>query len=135
MQFLFGVASKKRIANFSGDGLAKALLKLERGINENAFSVTLIKLGQAAPRKLHTRLLSKNSKWLGKSGLKSSSSLMPIRPSKRPAATKKKQSKASTQKKGAKSYHPALVFMSELKLLYHSRFRTFRNFPTRTIVC
>ena len=30
----------------------------------------------------------------------------------------------NTTKKGAKSYHPLLVFVSEMKLLYHTWFRT-----------
>ena len=36
-----------RIAVFSGDGLVKALLKLDKAINENAISTTLKELGRA----------------------------------------------------------------------------------------
>src|SRR5680860_76419 len=70
MASLSGVARMNKIANFSGDGLVKALLKLGKGINENAISATLKKLGQTGARRLQGLLLSKNSKWLGESGLK-----------------------------------------------------------------
>ncbi len=60
-----------RIANCSGDGPVRTLLKLEKGINGNAISATLKKLGQGGSRKLQALLLSKNSKWLRQSELKS----------------------------------------------------------------
>jgi hypothetical protein len=60
-----------RIAAFSGDGLVKVLLKLDKAINENALSAVLKDLGQNGARKLQQLLLSKNAEWLHKSGLKS----------------------------------------------------------------
>ena len=47
-----GIRRVCKIAAFSGDGLVKALLKLDKGINENAISTTLKKLGQSGARKL-----------------------------------------------------------------------------------
>lgn len=61
-------AGKKRL---SGDGLVKALLKLDKAINENAISTTLKNLGQSGARKLQMLLLSKNSQWVHESGLDS----------------------------------------------------------------
>jgi len=53
-----GVSRICRIADFSGDGLVKSLLRLKKGINENAISATLKNLGQGGARKLHMLLLS-----------------------------------------------------------------------------
>lgn len=59
------------ISTFSGDGLVKSLLKLDKAINENAISATLKNLGQSGARKLQMLLLSNNAKWLRESGLTS----------------------------------------------------------------
>ena len=53
-----GISRICRIAAFSGDGLVKALLRLRKGINENAISATLKNLGQSGARKLQMLLLS-----------------------------------------------------------------------------
>ena len=66
-----GISRICRIAAFSGDGLVKALLRLKKGINENAISATLKNLGQGGARKLQMLLLSKNARWLSESGLES----------------------------------------------------------------
>ena len=124
MASLSGVARMNRIANFSGDGLVKILLKLEKGINVNAISAALKKLGQDGSRKLQALLLSKNSKWLRQCELKSitldaDSTVKTVCGNQEGAAKG-----YNPKKKGAKSYHPLLVFVSEMKLLYHSWFRT-----------
>jgi len=66
-----GISRICKIATFSGDGLVKALLKLDKAINENAISATLKTLGQSGARKLQMLLLSKNAQWLHESGLES----------------------------------------------------------------
>lgn len=66
-----GISRICKIAAFSGYGLVKALLKLDKAINENALSMALKDLGQNGAHKLQLLLLSKNAKWLNKSGLKS----------------------------------------------------------------
>jgi len=113
-----------KIASFTGDGLTKVLLKLNKAINENAISATLKKLGQSGARKLQSLMLSYNARWLAKSGLKSitldaDSTVKSVCGNQEGAAKG-----FNTTKKGAKSYHPLLVFVSEMKLLYHSWFRT-----------
>lgn len=40
----------------------------------------------------------------------------------------------NTTKKGARSYHPLLVFVSEMKLLYHTWFRTGSAYTSNVIV-
>jgi len=123
-----------RIAAFSGDGLIKVLLKLDKAINENALSAVLKDLGQNGARKLQGLLLSKNAEWLHKSGLKSitldaDSTVKSVCGNQEGAAKG-----YNTTKKGAKSYHPLLVFVSEMKLLYHTWFRTGSAYTSNGIV-
>jgi hypothetical protein len=51
-----GISRIFKIATFSGDGLVKALLKLDKAINENALSVALKDLGQNGARKLQVKM-------------------------------------------------------------------------------
>ena len=71
MSSFCGINRICKIASFTGDGLVRALLKLDKAINENAISATLKKLGQSGARKLQMLLLTKNARWLEVSGLKS----------------------------------------------------------------
>ena len=112
-----GISRICKIAAFSGDGLVKTLLKLDNAINENAISAVLKGLGQAGARKLQMLLLSKNADWLVKSGLKS---IMLDADSTVKSVYGNQQGAAkgfNPTKKGAKSYHSLLVFVSEMKLL------------------
>ena len=129
-----GISRINKIAAFSGDGLVKTLLKLDKAINENAISVALKGLGQKGARKLQMLLLSKNAQWLAKSGLKSitldaDSTVKSVYGSQEGAAKG-----YNTTKKGAKSYHPLLVFVSEMKLLYHTWFSTGSAYTSNDIV-
>lgn len=134
MSSFCGINRICKIASFSGDGLVRALLKLDKAINENAISATLKKLGQGGARKLQMLLLSKNAQWLGKSGLKritlDADSTVKSVCGNQEGATKG----YNTTKKGAKSYHPLLVFVSEMKLLYHTWFRTGSAYTANGIV-
>ncbi|MCL6102932.1 MAG: hypothetical protein M1292_10645 [Bacteroidetes bacterium] len=51
-----------RIATFSGAGLVKALLKLDKAINENAISATLKNLGQSGAQAANVVALKKHIK-------------------------------------------------------------------------
>jgi len=129
-----GVSRICKIASFSGDGLVKTLLKLGKAINEDAISATLKGLGQNGARKLQAFLLSKNAGWLRESGMKSitldaDSTVKSVCGHQEGAAKG-----YNTTKKGAKSYHPLLVFVSEMKLLYHTWFRTGSAYTSNGIV-
>ena len=115
-----GINRIKRISSFSGDGLVRVLLRLDKAINENTISATLKKLGEKGARKLQMLLLRKNSLWLRKRGLTkitldADSTVKSVSGHQEGAAKG-----FNTTKKGAKSYHPLLVFISEIKLLYHT---------------
>jgi hypothetical protein len=119
-----GINRINKISSFTGDGLTRVLLKLDKAINENALSTTLKKLGQRGARRLQSLLLLTNSRWLKKIGLTritldADSTVKSVCGNQQGAAKG-----FNTTPKGAKSYHPLLVFVSEMKLLYYSWFRT-----------
>ena len=129
-----GIGRICKIAAFSGDGLVKCLLKLNKAINENAISATLKGLGQNGARKLQNLLLAKNAGWLYETGLKNitldaDSTVKSVCGNQEGAAKG-----FNTTKKGAKSYHPLLVFVSDMKLLYHTWFRTGSAYTSNGIV-
>ena len=129
-----GINRIYKIAVFSGDGLVKVLLKLDKAINENAISTTLKNLGQSGARKLQMLLLSKNARWLSKSGLESIT-LDADSTVKSVCGNQEGAEKGfNTTKRGAKSYHPLLVFVSEMKLLYHTWFRTGSAYTANGVV-
>ena len=120
---LAGVNRISRIANFTQDPLIKVNLRLQKAINVNAISDSLKKLGQHGARLLQKYLLSYKSNILENSGLDSitldADSTVSIVYGNQEGAEKGYNSK----KKGAKSYHPLLVFVSELRILYNTWFR------------
>ncbi len=129
-----GINRIYRIAVFSGDGLVKVLLRLDKAINENAISATLKNLGQSGARKLQVLLLSKNARWLRESGLESIT-LDADSTVKSVCGNQEGAEKGyNTTKRGAKSYHPLLVFVSEMKLLYHTWFRTGSAYTANGVV-
>jgi len=94
----------------------------------------LKKLGQVGARKLQMLLLSKNARWLEESGLESitldaDSTVKSVCGNQEGAAKG-----FNSTKKGAKSYPPLLVFVSEMKLLYHTWFRTGSAYTANGIV-
>ncbi|MBS3769979.1 MAG: transposase [Bacteroidales bacterium] len=102
----------------------KSLLSLKKRINKDALACGLKQLSQRGARKLQAYALDKNSRWLRSSGLEKATldgdSTVSMVYGHQEGAAKGFNEK----KKGAKSYHPLLVFVSEMKLLYHNWFRT-----------
>lgn len=121
---LAGINRISRIANFTHDPLVKVNLGLKKAINENAISGKLKQLGQKGARSLQAFLLSYKSRVLKNSRLKAitldADSTVSITYGNQEGADKG----FNTKKKGAKSYHPLLIFVSELRMLYHTWFRT-----------
>lgn len=129
-----GVSKMCKIATFSGDSLVRTILKLEKSINENAISTVLKNLGEHGARKLQMLILSKNACWLRESQLETitldaDSTVKSVCGNQQGAAKG-----YNTTKKGAKSYHPLLVFVSEMKLLYHTWFRTGSAYTANGVV-
>jgi hypothetical protein len=134
MSSFCGINRICKIASFTGDGLVRVLLKLSKAINENAISTTLKNLGQSGARKLQSFMLSKNVRWLKESGL-TNITLDADSTVKSVCGNQEGAAKGfNTTKKGAKSYHPLLVFVSEMKLLYHTWFRTGSAYTSNGII-
>jgi len=121
---LAGVSRLAKIATFTGDALVMALLGLKKGLNKDVISVQLKQLGQAGAIKLHEYLLGLTSRWLSNSQLvritlDADSTVKTVYGHQEGAAVA-----YNPHKPGAPSYHPLLVFASELKLVINSWFRT-----------
>ncbi len=61
MSSFCGINCICKIASYTGDDLVRALLKLDKAINENAISATLKKPGQGGTGKLQMLLLTINA--------------------------------------------------------------------------
>ena len=115
-----GMSRICRIATFSGDGLVKALLKLDKTRNKNAISSALKTLGQNGARKLQMLLLSKNAQWLHESGLES---ITPDADSTVKSVCGNQEGAANgfnTTKQEAESYHPLLICARKMTIIYHT---------------
>lgn len=129
-----GISRLCHMATFSGDGLVKVILNLKKAINENTISSTLKKLGQSGARTLQSMLLNHNASWLDQTGLDTitldaDSTVKPVYGNQQGAAKG-----YNPTKKNGMSYHPLLVFVSEMKILYHSWFRTGSAYTSNGIV-
>ena len=113
-----------KIANFTQDPLVMCNLGLKKALSEKVISTTLKDMGQRGARELQAELLKKHSCFIKDSGLTSitmdGDSTVSMTYGNQQGAKKGFNSK----KKGAKSYHPQLVFVSECKLLYNTWFRS-----------
>ncbi|MCK5678817.1 MAG: IS1380 family transposase [Flavobacteriaceae bacterium] len=121
---LAGVNRIKKIANFTQDPLIQANLGLGKALNENVISSTLKTMGQSGARELEEELLKKNSIFLKNIGITKAifdgDSTVSMTFGNQEGAKKGFNSK----KKGAKSYHPQLLFESNSKILYNTWFRS-----------
>ncbi len=119
-----GINRLMRIAMFTRDALIMALLNLQQGLNKDVISVRLKELGQAGAIKLQEYLFGLTTDWLTKSQLNSitvdaDSTVKTVYGNQEGAAKG-----FNSKNKGAKSYHPLLAFVSELKIAVNTWFRT-----------
>jgi len=118
-----GINRLKRIAAFTHDALVKALLGLETGLNKDVISTRLKELGQAGAILLQEHLFRLTTKWVTKSKLEritldADSTVKTVYGNQQGA-----EKGYNPKKQGAKSYHPVLAFISQLKLVVNSWFR------------
>jgi len=119
-----GVNRLIEIANFTSDALVMALLGLKKELNKDIISNRLKELGSRSAYLLHEFTLALSKNWLKISELKeitldADSTVATVYGNQEGAAKG-----YNSQKKGAKSYHPLLIFVSELKLVVNTWFRT-----------
>lgn len=130
---LSGINRMSRIANFTHDILVKSLLVLPKGLNKDVISTRLKKLGQTGSIHLHEYMLTIMSKWIKTSRLENitldaDSTVQTVYGNQEGAAKG-----FNSYKKGAKSYHNLLCFVSELKCVLNSWFRTGSSYTSNGI--
>ena len=118
-----GINRLQRIAAFTYDALVKVLLGLETGLNKDVISTRLKGLGQAGAILLQEHLFKLMTQFLKKSQLEgitldADSTVKTVYGNQQGA-----EKGFNPKKRGAKSYHPLLAFVSELKLVVNSWFR------------
>ncbi len=131
---LSGVYHLVAIAQLTHDPLVKALLGLPKGLNKDVISVQFKKLGQRGARLLEEMAGQRIKRQLEKSELRAitldgDSTVKTVYGHQEGAAKG-----YNPFKKGAKSYHPILVFVSELKLVLNSWFRTGSAYTSNGII-
>jgi hypothetical protein len=119
-----GINRLKRISNFTNDSLVQLLLKLKKGLNKDVISSRLKTLGAKGANQLDDYISIKNKEFIEASNLKSitldcDSTVKTVYGNQEGAAKG-----YNSTKPGAKSYHPLICFLSELKIVIKSRFRT-----------
>lgn len=118
-----GINRFVQIAMFTYDSLVLALLGLATGLNKDVINVRLKALGQAGAIKLQEHLFNLTTKWVEKSHLTSitldvDSSVKTVYGNQQGA-----QVGFNSQKRGAKSYHPVIAFIAEMKIVVNTWFR------------
>ncbi len=119
-----GVNRLIKIATFTYDALVMALLGLPNGLNKDVIGLRLKALGQAGAIRLQEHLFAFTTRWLAQSQLEritidADSTVKTVFGNQEGAAKG-----YNPQKPGAKSYHPLLAFVSDMKLVANSWFRT-----------
>lgn len=121
---LAGVHRLKRIAHFTRDALVMNLLGLDRGLNKDVISTRLKQMGQAGSIMLQEYLFQWQKQWTKTHiadyvTIDADSTVQTVYGNQEGAAKG-----YNSKKRGAKSYHPLLIFASELKIVLNSWFRT-----------
>jgi hypothetical protein len=119
-----GINRLSRITNMTADPLVMKLLGLKNPFNKDLISTRLKQLGENGARKLHEFFLLMIKDELHKANVQSitldvDSTVLGTCGNQQGAAKGYNPSK-----KGAKSYHPLLAFVSEMKLVVNTWFRT-----------
>lgn len=121
---LSGINRISKIAIFTNDVLIQTLLNLPKGINKDKFPVILKGLGNRGANLLMEYFLLKTSNFLRKEKLSNitldvDSSVINV------CGNQEGSAKGfNSTKKGSKSYHPLIGFISEFKIVANSWFRT-----------
>lgn len=132
---LSGVNRLSRIANFTKDILVRILLNVKSsGISDDSISLRLKNLGQQGAHRLHEYILSHNQKYLQRKRLDRitldcDSTVSTVFGCQEGAAKG-----FNSHKKGAKSYHSLLGFVSECKIVLNTWFRTGSSYTSNGIV-
>lgn len=131
---LSGVNRAVRISNFTADSLVGSLLNLRKNINKDVIGQRLKKIGQSGSIIFQEYSFRKLKEWIRASKLREitidcDSTVQTVYGNQQGAAKG-----YNTLKKGVKSYHPLLAFVSQLKLVVNNRYRTGSAYTSNGIV-
>jgi len=131
---LCGVHRLINIAKFTEDPLVGKLLRLKSGLDDSNIKIRLAKLGQTGANKLLEKSLSFARNWVKKCGL---SRITIDCDSTEQTVYGHQQGAAkgyNPKNKGKLSYHPLICFVSEMKIVLNSWFRTGSAYTSNGIV-
>jgi hypothetical protein len=131
---LSGVFRLSHIEKFTGDPLVCHLLNLPKQIDEDVFKTRLEQLGERGAHKLQTIIFCISRRLIGKHltervTIDCDSTEFTVYGNQQGAAKG-----YNPHKQGAKSYHPLLCFVSEMKIILNSWFRTGSAYTSNGIV-
>lgn len=129
-----GISHLSRIAVFTADVLVRTLLGLPKGLNKDVISVRFKALGQRGARLLEELNGQRLRRRLENLALESvtldaDSTVKTVYGQQEGAAVG-----YNPHKKGAKSYHPLLLFLNDAKLVVNSWFRTGSAYTSNGVV-
>jgi len=131
---LCGINRLSRVEKFSEDPLVRKLLGLKAGLDDSNIKTRLLKLGQKGANQLLETGLRFTKKWTKKSGL----SRITIDCDSTEQTVFGHQEGAAKgynpKNKGKLSYHPLICFLSEMKIVLNSWFRTGSSYTSNGIV-
>ena len=121
---LCGIKCLSRISKFTEDPLVRKLLGIKQGLDDSNIKVRLLQLGQRGANTLLENSLFFVGKWVKKCGL----SRITIDCDSTEQTVYGHQAGATKgynpKNKGKLRYHPLLCFVSEMKIVFNSWFRT-----------
>lgn len=131
---LSGINRAVRISNFTSDSLVLLLLNLRKNLNKDVIGQRLKRIGQKGSILFQEYTFKKVREWVWISKIKEitidcDSTVHTV------YGNQEGASKGyNTEKKGAKSYHSLLAFLSEIKLVINNRFRTGSSYTSNGIL-
>ena len=131
---LCGINRLSRITNMTADPLVMQLLGIKKMFNKDLISTRLKSFGEAGARKLHDFFQLIAHEELRKSGLTSITLDVDSTVSGVCGNQEGTAKGYNPPKKGAKSYHPLIGFISELKLVVNTWFRTGSAYTSNGVV-
>jgi hypothetical protein len=112
-----------RIETFSTDPLIKSILCLKGKVSDSTLSGRIEKLGERGSRQLEGFALKENMGFLSRQTLSELTIDMDSTVSMTYGNQEGAEKGFNHEKKGAKSYHPLLAFITEYKMVMHTWFR------------
>ena len=131
---LSGVHRVVRISNFTSDSLVKQLLNLKKHLSKDVIGRRIKRMGQRGSVNFQEYTYKKVKQWLERNKKQSltidcDSTVQTVYGNQEGAAKG-----YNSVKKGAKSYHSLLAFISEMKIVVNNRFRTGSSYTSNGIL-